>query len=715
VKVATPIPFRPTRHGASAADKLELLEFFLGSDALVPCAQRGLLWLSVHAGARRSLCLLRDVDPNRLITVASEGVSSVLAGEFTVELEDRRHPLVHALAGTEPVFFARGPKMPSTPIDAPFVAFPLRAPRSEELGFGLLLAASPGAPLDADTRWLFEVLDEKLSRVRSEDLVARGRFGRERSLLYDIINTVTDPILLTNPEGQLLIANTRAEKLFTAPDDASEGRRRAVGLNNMLFSAALSSSAIAHAGERGRHELLLVDPLDGSDLLFEVISTPAEGDLRETAIVSVLRNVTDLGRASAEIDESYRKLRASEAEVRAERHRIELIIDSVADPIVVTDADGDIVLMNDPAERLFTAGLSREDASEAVLRRVRANDAHFSSFISNLLFSGSEQRYRGEVGLVDPPTGTPLPVEAIAGKILSEQGELTWVVSILHDQREALEKGRLYEALKQASEELQRKVHEATAELVKRNELLQRQAVELEQASALKSQFLANVSHEVRTPLNAILGYTNMMIQGVQGPVSEAQRKNLTRIDANSRHLLSVINEILDITRIEAGRMPLSLSSFALPQLINEVLNELEPIIARSKLSVTNETARRISQLHTDRQKVKQIVLNLLSNALKFTHHGWVKISARADARKNVIISVADSGIGIDPKDHEKVFEDFRQIDNSPTRPYGGTGLGLSICRRLSHMLEGSIALDSALGEGSTFTLKIPARLRRRK
>src|SRR5581483_2808463 len=326
--MATPIPFRSQRHGAPAQDKLELVEFLLGSDDLVQCAQRGLLWLAVHTPCTRSLIALGEVEPSKLVVVASEGVSSVTADEFLVDIEDRRNPLVAVLAGTEPVHFGR--KTPDTPIEGPFHAFPFRSQRSEELGFGLLLASSPTPQVDTDVRWLFEVLNEKLARVRSEDVLARGRFGRERALLYDIINTVTDPILLTNPEGQLLIANSRAEKLFTAPDDASEGRRRAVGLNNMLFSAALSANAVGHVGERGRHELLLVDPLDGTDLLFEIISTPA-GDVQETAIVSVLRNVTDLGRASAEIDESYRKLRASEAEVRAERHRIEMIIDSVAD------------------------------------------------------------------------------------------------------------------------------------------------------------------------------------------------------------------------------------------------------------------------------------------------------------------------------------------------------------------------------------------------
>jgi signal transduction histidine kinase len=231
----------------------------------------------------------------------------------------------------------------------------------------------------------------------------------------------------------------------------------------------------------------------------------------------------------------------------------------------------------------------------------------------------------------------------------------------------------------------------------------------------LKSQFLANMSHEFRTPLNAILGYTHMLLNGVSGAISDQQRKSLTRIDSNSRHLLALINDILDITRIEAGRMPLNLSSFDVPELVNEVMSELEPIIRRSSLKVAAKMARTLRPLKSDRQKVKQVVLNLLSNALKFTPTGAVTISASYDDEKRwLAIAVKDTGVGIAPEDQAKVFEDFRQLDSSPTRGYGGTGLGLSICRRLAQRLGGSIELVSEPNEGSTFILKLPARLRRR-
>jgi len=323
----------------------------------------------------------------------------------------------------------------------------------------------------------------------------------------------------------------------------------------------------------------------------------------------------------------------------------------------------------------------------------------------------ADQRRVGEIGLVDPKTGEPMPVEAIAGKIVSEQGELTAVVTILHDRREAIEKAKLYEQLKRASDELERKIQAATADIAQQNELLRRQAIELEQASQLKSQFLANMSHEFRTPLNAILGYTSMVLQGLGGPIEPGAKRQLRRIESNGRHLLTIINEILDISRIEAGRMPLQISRLRIPDLVTEVKAELEPIIIRSKIAVSSQLDKDLPILVTDRQKVKQILLNLLSNALKFTHHGNVTITARRYPRERAVtVSVTDTGIGIAPADQEKIFEDFRQLDNSPTRAYGGTGLGLSICRRLAEMMDGRITVESQVGKGSTFTLTLPVK-----
>jgi signal transduction histidine kinase/PAS domain-containing protein len=688
--------------------RLSLTELLLRTDEPSVCAQHCLEWLAAHAGVERGICSSLDEDGKRLVGVASVGVSPLQVAEFWVEVEERTNPLIQALRKTEATRFAGGVRHPITPLgEDPFIAVPLGRQSRDQLALGLLLMSGEAITRSPNVQWVVEVLSDKFLSLRSRHLAGESRFGRERTLLHSVINAVSDPILLTDSDGRLVIANSRADVLFSARDDDSEGRRRAVSLNNMLLSAALTGKAM-ESQESMRNELLLVDPSEGSDLLFELLSQPVREPAGDLGMVSVLRNVTDLGRASAELGESHEKLQLAVAQALSERHRLDLIIDSVADPIIVTDATGDIVLMNKPAERLFTV---REGLSQDAERHIRSNDAHFSSFISSLLFSGPEIRVSDSVTLTDPDSAQELPVEAVAGKIVSARGELTTVVTILHDQREAQEKARLYEQLKQFSDELERRVQVATAELAQQNELLRRQAIELEQASAAKSQFLANMSHEFRTPLNAILGYTSMLLQGVSGPLQPPQERNLSRIDSNARHLTEVINEILDITRIESGKMPLNVSTFGLPELVREVLAELDPIIARSPARVSSDVAPGLPPLHTDRQKLKQIVVNLLGNALKFTHQGSIKVTARYDkAQRMCRVAVADSGIGIPPEQHQKVFEDFRQVDSSTTRAYGGTGLGLSICRRLATMLEGRITLQSAVGKGSTFTLHFPRR-----
>jgi PAS domain S-box-containing protein len=706
---------RASTTGVNRAARLELLEHFLAhTEELAHCIDAGLAWLARHAGVRRSVCLLLDAESRTLVGIGGYGVSSEEVELFSWSVTDRRNPLAAALSGPDPVAFrprgnGHGEHGPVTPLGpGPLLALPLRtAGEQGRLAPGLLLMRGSG-PVTADVLWLAGVLGQKIEQLRGRgSIVEEARqLRRERALFNIIINSVTDPILLTDTEGRLIVANARAEKLFAATEEESEGRRRAVELNNMLFSAALSRTAVESPAEA--RELLLVDPSDGSDLLFEVLSSVVEDPREGTGIVSVLRNVTDLRRATEQIEENYQKLRVAERAVRAERDRLDLIIDSVADPIIVTDHAGATIMMNAPAEELFTA---RADAPEPLVRSVQANDAHFSSFISGLLLgeSGPGQIRRGEIALTNPRSGEPVPVEAIAGKVLTETGELTAVVTILHDRREALERVHLYEQLKSGAAELQIRVQSATAELATQNELLRRQAIELEQASRLKSQFLANMSHEFRTPLNAILGYTHMLLQGVTGELPPNVRRQLQRIDSNGQHLLSIINEILDITRIEAGKMPMQIVEFDLNALIPEVMTELDPVIARSKLTVASRLAPAMPLLQSDRQKVKQIVVNLLSNALKFTHLGGIDILTRVeDDGRLVSVAVHDTGIGIAPEHHEKIFEDFRQVDDSPSRQYGGTGLGLAICRRLAQALGGRITLASEVGAGSTFTLTIP-------
>jgi signal transduction histidine kinase len=701
--------------GVEPAARLALVEFLTACTDAAEGAERSLEWLGRQAGVRRALCALVEPDGARLVGIAAYGMPPSMADRFLAPLDDPDDPLTTLVRGSARLvvlgrnFWRRR----AAPLgEGPVLALALSGRKdSERLGVLLVTPASPHATRNG--RWVAGVLGPSLARLDATRAVADAdrKFQRERAMLYNLINAVADPILVTDADGRMVITNARADLLFASKDDESEGRRRAVALNNMLLSAALSRTAFEDA-EAFRHELPLVDPEEGSDLLFELMSSVVRDSRDGEGVVSILRNVSDLRVATEEMQKNYDKLRTAEAEMRAERDRLDLIIDSVADPIVVTDPSGNLVMMNTPAERLFTS--ARKAGAEA-LARVQSNDAHFTSFISNLFLSATEFRHRGEISLVDPETGASIPNEAISGKIFADHGQVMAVVTILHERTEAVEKARLYEELKRASEELEAKVRDATTELVRQNELLRRQAIELEQASALKTQFLANMSHEFRTPLNAILGYTSMLLQGVSGELAAPQRRNLGRVDSNGRHLLALINDILDIARIESGKMPVTVSDFKLDELVGQVVAEVEPLIARSRIDVSTDVAPGIPAIRSDRQKVKQIVLNLLTNALKFTPQGSVRVVVTdvPDANQ-VAIAVADTGIGIAPSDQATIFDDFRQADTSPTRQYGGAGLGLSICRRLAEMLGGRIQLESKLGEGSTFRLILPLRLRRR-
>jgi signal transduction histidine kinase len=693
-------------------ERLALLEFLLACEDPAEMAGQCLEWLSEHAGVREGHCLVLDTERTRLVHLAAHGVTRAAISGFGIDLEAQDHPLIQALSASHPVVLAGETAGHLFPRRAPFLALPLHSVEVPDDPGGLLLVR-PVTAKQAEIEWVSEYLGYRLVRARrrSTSFETERRLRRDRDLLHSILDRVTDPIILTDTEGRMVIANGRAERLFATREDESEGRRRAVAINNMLFSSALGGSAVEQLTSAPR-ELALVDPTEGSDLLFELISTTA-GDARMgMGIVSILRNVSDLRRATEEIQDNYQKLRAAEAEVRAERDRLDLVIDSVADPILVTDPSGNLVMMNTPAERLFTAP---EKANLAEIQRVQANDANFTSFVSNLLFDkAGGSKYQGGVNLVDPRTGQTVPVEAVSGNVYGEPAEVSTIVTILHDRTEAIEREQLYEQLKAASAQLERRVHEATSALVHQNELLRRQAIELEQASVAKSQFLANVSHDVRTPLNAILGYTSLLLRGVSGPIDPSQRESLARVDSNARHLLTLINEILDISRIEAGKMPVRTSAIKLRELIDEIMSEVEPLIATSNLAVTANIPDGLPVIRSDRQKVKQILLNLLTNALKFTPRGSVTVSCTHQrSRREIAIAVADTGIGIADKDRVRIFEAFSQAVPTPRRAAGGTGLGLAICRRLATVLRGRITLQSKIRQGSTFTLIVPLGPRR--
>jgi signal transduction histidine kinase len=233
---------------------------------------------------------------------------------------------------------------------------------------------------------------------------------------------------------------------------------------------------------------------------------------------------------------------------------------------------------------------------------------------------------------------------------------------------------------------------------------------ELVEASKHKSQFLANMSHELRTPLNAILGYSELILDNIYGEPSEKIRTVLERLQANGRHLLGLINDVLDLSKIEAGQLTLSLDDYSMSDVVHGVVSAVEPLAAERRLTFTAEVARDLPVGRGDERRLSQVLLNLVGNAIKFTDNGEVAIRASA-ANGAFTVAVCDTGPGISVADQAKIFEEFQQADSSITRKKGGTGLGLSIAKRIIEMHGGRIWVESEPGKGSTFYFTLPVRV----
>jgi signal transduction histidine kinase len=246
-------------------------------------------------------------------------------------------------------------------------------------------------------------------------------------------------------------------------------------------------------------------------------------------------------------------------------------------------------------------------------------------------------------------------------------------------------------------------------ELKERNQEVEQKSRELASASQHKSEFLANMSHELRTPLNAIIGFSEVLSERMFGELNEKQEEYLKDIYASGTHLLSLINDILDLSKIEAGRMELELTDFHLPTAIDNALILVRERAGRRGIALEHSVDERLGEIRGDERKIKQVLLNLLSNALKFTPEG-----GRVDVRAAMVdgmaeISVTDTGVGIAPEDQEAVFEEFRQVGTADKKAEG-TGLGLTLCRKFVELHGGRIWVKSQVGAGSTFTFTIPVR-----
>ena len=503
-----------------------------------------------------------------------------------------------------------------------------------------------------------------------------------------------DPVLVIDAEARILFSNRRAAELFVSDPASDEDRRRAVAANRG-FLRVFQTTAHGPTLEPSPtvREILLLDPQDGSSLSFEVFSSvldePSSGP---PARLVVLRDSSDREASARELELQFSRSVAAEHRARVESERLDVLVQNAAVPIFVTDGDARIRLVNREAARLLEPRPGTAPSSPR-LRDLEANHRKLTGFVGELLLH-ARARHGGRLLLVDPDEARELPVLAVSTKILDERGEPNAVVTVLLDLTHEAEN---------------RQLTWTTGELTRRNTQLEEQRTVLERAARLKNEFLATMSHELRTPINAVLGYNALLRDGLFGQLSERQRDALDRMRNAAEHLLSLINDVLDLSRVEAGRVGLSPVAIEWPPFLEALSEAVRPLAARKELAYSVEVEAGLPTIRTDETRLRQVLFALLTNAVKFTDRGSLELRVRSVPGGNrVRIDVTDTGIGIDESDLDTIFEEFTQVDQSSTRQHGGAGLGLAISRRLIRAMGGALTVKSAPGRGSTFRVELP-------
>ncbi|MDO9520334.1 MAG: ATP-binding protein [Pseudohongiella sp.] len=397
-------------------------------------------------------------------------------------------------------------------------------------------------------------------------------------------------------------------------------------------------------------------------------------------VVTSLLLLMVLLRAFGAVEGAFSALQSSERRLSSSRGQLSAVINSAMDAIVTVDLTGRVRSFNSAAERMFGT-----DAKEVLGRP-----------IGRLLPVGIDQFSAARfetVGIRND--GDSFPVEAAVSEVHSRQG--VFYTAIFRDISERLSQET---ALRELNETLEKKVIDRTREL-------EVAAVRAQAADRLKSAFLATMSHELRTPLNSIIGFTGIVLQGLAGPLNEEQTKQLGMVRGSARHLLDLINDVLDLSKIEAGELQVKPEPFSIRESLDRVIASVQPQIDKKALQFSSEISADVTDMVGDRRRIEQIVLNLLSNAIKFTDQGSISLDA-AVTDDQLVIRITDTGIGIRPGDLKGLFQPFNQIDTGLTREHDGTGLGLAICRRLTSLLGGQIDVSSEWQKGSTFSISLP-------
>jgi PAS domain S-box-containing protein len=534
---------------------------------------------------------------------------------------------------------------------------------------GVLYVSADRDALDQDSYNLLRRFAERIGIVASlathqERLVDTvTKLQRERQWIESIMKSVADPIVLTDLDNEILLQNRRAEELFSGSANAGEGKRRALKMNDLLFSAYLSSATVS-SSEVIQRDITLVDPIEGSDIHFEVISTPATNGRGEPlGLVSIFRDVTDLREANEELARNFIKLQHAEAESRRERDRLDLIIENVGHPIVVCDSAGNFILFNRRAELLFQE--SKESGSSAATA-VRTNAVKLTSFISTLA-SASETARQAEIELSDPERGRSLPMEITAREVLDEAGQVTAVVSILHDLTEI--------------RELERR-------------RVEQQLFESEKLAAV-GRLAASIAHEVNNPLEAIKNALYLMQTSPDFDKNsrflEIARKETERVSHIIRQMLGFARRAGEVDWVDVN------------QLLEETLVLLEKKLKQQRIHVAKNLDTALPLVRARADQLRQVFLNLILNAQQAIEGGGeIQISTARNEQAlqpSILVQLSDTGVGIPQDDMGRIFDPFFSTGKK------GTGLGLWVTQDIVRQHGGRIEVNSGVGRGTVFSI----------